>query len=259
MRDGGGGAPLWDGSELRFEYLTSPEVADALERGFDSVVFSCGAVEQHGPAIAMSMDAVHGSGLALAVARRLGNTLVAPTVPIGCSEHHMAFAGTLTLRKETFVGILEDYVSSLVRHGFKRIVILPTHGGNFAPLAEAHPGLQALAGEGVTVQVYTDLLEVMEVWTGVAEESDGTGWRVGGHADVAEGSIMMALRPERVRPHRVEPGRVGPLDNEVTAALFREGMAAVSPNGILGDPTGMNAALGRRLVEALAEAVVRTL
>lgn len=170
----------------------------------------------------------------------------------------MAFPGTLTLRRETFVAILEDYVASLVRHGFQRIVVIPTHGGNYGPVAEALPRLNELAGEA-RVEGFTDLMMVMEVWTAVAEEVCGMGERVGGHADIAEGAIMMASHGDRVRPERVEPGLVGPLSAAITERLFNEGMAAVSPNGILGDPTGMNAELGRRLVDALADRIVEEL
>ncbi|HSM05511.1 MAG TPA: creatininase family protein [Longimicrobiales bacterium] len=244
---------LWDRTEIRLEHLTSPEVGEALEAGYTTVVFACGAVEQHGPAIALSMDAEHGTALAHAVARRLGNALVGPTLRIGCSEHHMGFAGTLTLREETFRAVVTDVVESLSRHGVRRIVILPTHGGNFAPLAALVPELDAYPG--THVEAFTDLFRVMEVWQREAAV-DGLAERVGGHADVAEASIMMAFHPDRVRPDRAEPGRVGPLDPEVSRRLFEEGMKAVSPNGVLGDARGMNPGLGRRLVEALADAVV---
>ena len=250
----GGGHTLWDGTELHMERLTSPEIGEALERGWATAVFACGAVEQHGPHIALSMDASHGTALAEAVARRLGRALVAPTIRVGCSEHHMGFAGSLTLRKSTFHALVEDYVRSLAHHGFRRILVLPTHGGNFAPLDEALPGLREAAGEQCRVEAATDLFGLMEVWTGVAAEF-GLEAGVGGHADVAEGSIMMALHPERVRPERTEPGLTGALSEETTARLFAHGMRAVSPNGILGDPTGMNATLGRRLVDALADAL----
>ena len=247
---------LWDAEELRMERLTSPEVGEALSRGFTTAVFACGAVEQHGPALAMSMDASHGSSLALAVARLLGDALVAPTVRVGCSEHHMAFPGTLTLRLETFRAVVTDYVTSLDHHGFTRVVILPTHGGNFKPLADLVPELNG-AGS-IQVEAFTDLFETMAVWRTEAE-AYGVAERVGGHADVAEASILMSLHPERVRPDRAEPGRMGPLEPDMSARLFAEGMKAVSPNGVLGDPTGMDPELGRRLVEALAERVVEGL
>jgi creatinine amidohydrolase len=245
--------------DVHLDRLTSPEVGAALREGWDTVVVACGATEQHGPHLSLSMDASHGTALATAVARRLGRSLVAPTIRVGCSEHHMAFPGTLTLRPATLLAVLEDYVDSLARHGFRRIVVVPTHGGNFGPLAEGLPRLREVAGGRARVEAFVDLQAVMEVWTAVAEAEGGLGAGVGGHADVAEGSILLALHPEAVRPDRVEPGRVGPLDAEVTARLFAEGMAAISPNGVLGDPTGMNAELGRRLVDALADRVVEAL
>jgi creatinine amidohydrolase len=244
---------LWDGKELRFDRLTSPEIGDALSRGFRSVVFACGATEQHGPHIALSMDAVHGTGLALAVARKLGRTLVAPTIPVGCSEHHMSFPGTLSLRKTTFQATVADYVYSLARHGFERILIIPTHGGNYGPIQELLPRLRDVAGRHVEVRGAVDLNALVEIWTRVAEAEFGLGEGVGGHADVAEGSIMMALHPDRVRPDRVVAGRVGALSEELKEQLFADGMAAVSKNGILGDPHGMNPALGRLLLDAVAE------
>ncbi len=128
--------------EIQLEKLRSPEIRERIEAGWKTALFACGAVEQHGPHLPLFMDAEHGSRLAVEVARRLGQALVAPTIRVGCSEHHMAFSGTITLRQETFEAIVTDYVTSLTRHGFERILILPTHGGNFAPLLEyggAHP------------------------------------------------------------------------------------------------------------------------
>ena len=246
-------------TEIHFDRMTSPEVGAAVESGWTTVVFAVGATEQHGPHLGLSMDASHGTALALAVARRLEESLVAPTIRVGCSEHHMAFAGTLTLRPETLLALMEDYVDSLARHGFRRIVVIPTHGGNFGPLADGLARLREVAGDRARVDAFVDLQAVMDVWTAVAEAEAGLGRGVGGHADVAEGSILLSLHPEAVRPDRVEPGRVGPLDAEVTRRLFAEGMKAVAPNGILGDPTGMHAGLGASLIDALADHIVEGL
>ena len=70
------------------EELTSPEIG-ALA-GTHRVVFACGATEQHGPHLPLAVDALIGDALAERVARKLGDTLVAPTLRIGCSAHHMA-------------------------------------------------------------------------------------------------------------------------------------------------------------------------
>lgn len=126
-------------SNLLMDGMTSPDVRAAIDAGSTTVVVACGAVEQHGPHLPLLMDAGHGAELAVQVARRLGNALVAPTIRVGCSDHHMAFAGTISLRRRTFQALCMDYATSLARHGFTEICFVPTHGGNFAPLAEILP------------------------------------------------------------------------------------------------------------------------
>ncbi|MGZ8700865.1 MAG: creatininase family protein [Gaiellaceae bacterium] len=78
----------------------------------------------------LATDTYLGTAIAERAARIAGNTLVAPTLRPGLSEHHMEFPGSLTLRFETFMAVIEDYCVSLASHGFTRIVIFPSHGGN---------------------------------------------------------------------------------------------------------------------------------
>lgn len=76
--------------------MTSPEVKEAIENGYTTVVFAVRSNEQHGPCLAISTDAVIGDFIALKVTQKLGNALKAPTINVGCSEHHMKFPGTIT-------------------------------------------------------------------------------------------------------------------------------------------------------------------
>ena len=149
---------------LLLEELTSPEVTKALQDGYTTVVVAVGAVEQHGPHLPLLVDAARGDRLAFEIARRLENALVAPTIRVGCSEHHMAFKGTLSLRQETLEALCVDYTVSLSRHGFKRICFVPSHGGNFAPLAQMLESLRAAAEENCEVDAYTDLVGFVEFW-----------------------------------------------------------------------------------------------
>ena len=240
---------------IELERMTWPDVRAALDTGRTTVVFACGAVEQHGPHLPLFTDAEHGGVLARAVARGLGNALVAPTMRVGCSEHHMAFPGTISLEESTFAAVCRDYVRSLARHGFRRICVIPSHGGNFAPLAHALPMLREAAGDHARVIPYTDLQSVIAVWVRVAE-SVGLAQRVGGHADIAESSVMLALHPELVRTERAVAGYVGPLTPELLERLFTQGMRAVSANGVLGDARGLSAELGRRCIDELVAVLV---
>ena len=135
-------------STLEMERMRSPEVAEALAAGYRTAVFACGAVEQHGAHLPMFVDAEHGTRLAVEVAKRIGKALVAPTIRVGCSDHHMAFPGSLSIRRETLEALCTDYCRSLVHHGFDRVCIVPSHGGNFLPLSDMLPRLRESAGTG---------------------------------------------------------------------------------------------------------------
>lgn len=255
------GARMPADRELRLERMTSPEVARALGEGYTTAIVACGAVEQHGPHLPLFTDAEHGDRLAIEIARRAGRALVAPTVRVGCSEHHMAFAGTLSLARETFLSICRDYCASLARHGFRRIHFVPTHGGNFEPLRQGLTRLRSAAGDACRVTAFTDLMEVIGLWRAVAERNAGRGERVGGHADLAETSIMLALHPALVREDEAARGYVpAPTEHEALVERFiREGFDSVTPNGILGDARGATAELGEAMIAALADVVARGL
>jgi creatinine amidohydrolase len=246
---------MGNNATLELERMTWPQVRAALDAGRTTVVFACGAVEQHGPHLPLFTDAEHGSELARRVASGLGAALVAPTVRVGCSEHHMAFPGTISIEESTFAAVLRDYVRSLARHGFRRICVIPSHGGNFAPLEHALPMLREASAERTHVVAFTDLQAVIGVWVRLAATL-GLAERVGGHADIAESSVMLALHPELVRTEMAEAGHIGPLTPELIQRLFTEGMRAISPNGILGDARGLSAELGQRCIEELVAVLV---
>ncbi len=116
---------------MKWETKTSAEIA-ALDRTIP-VVLSIAAIEQHGPHLALETDAVIGAHyLERRDARRGAKVLILPQVKVGCSEHHMEFAGTLSVSHEAFMAYVADIVTSVVRHGFRNIVVLNSHGGNQA-------------------------------------------------------------------------------------------------------------------------------
>lgn len=243
---------------LLLEEMTSPEVGAAIADGWTTVVVAAGAVEQHGPHLPLLVDAVRGDRLAVEVARRLGRALAAPTIRVGCSEHHMAFPGTISLRRTTLEAVCMDYCVSLARHGFRRICFVPSHGGNFGPLADMLDDLERAVAPGCRIQAYLDLMDFAAVWEEAVEEVAGLGERVGGHADIAESSEMLVLRPDLVRADLAEEGCMEPLA-EIVERMFRDGLKSVAPNGILGSALGMSEAIGRRCIERTADRVADAL
>jgi creatinine amidohydrolase len=229
--------------------MTSPEVRASLAAGHRSVIIPFAAFEQHGPHLPLDTDAILGDGVAPLVAERL-DALCAPTVRVGCSSHHLSFAGTASLRPETLTMLVLDLVDSFASHGFTEIVLLPVHGGNEGPLSKAAPLAQR---SGVTT-VVPSLRRAVE--TMIAEAaSDEVSPNSDAHAGRLETSLMMALAPDLVRTALIEPGYTGPLDDAVARRFFAEGAAAVSANGVLGDPRGSTAAAGRTYLAAFVRAL----
>jgi creatinine amidohydrolase len=170
----------------------------------------------------------------------------------------MGFPGTLSVRPETLEFVCRDYVTSLAAHGFDAILLFPSHGGNFAPLKEMLPRLREAAGARVQVEAYTDLSGFLEIWRGAITQAGGDASGVGGHAGLAETSEMLRIRPDLVRMDRAIAGVPGPPSQSVLERVFREGFRAVTPVGVLGDPRGSSAELGKACLDAVAREVSRT-
>lgn len=231
------------------EELTTERVRQALETGHDTAIVMLGAQEQHGPHLPLSTDALWGRVIGGRIAEELGDALVAPTVSVGVSTEHMSFAGSMSVRVETFSGLLSDYVASLSRHGFRWIVLLPSHGGNVEPLRQVLPELLEHAG-AAKILAFTDLYALIAVGSGTARELGVSSDAAGAHAGEWETSMVLALRPELVVADRMEPGYLGDLA-PVFDDIMSGGMESVTPNGILGDPRPATASHGQAYLDAI--------
>lgn len=243
---------------IRMEEMTWPDVRAAIEQGFTTVVVGVGSTEQHGPHLPTMTDTRIGDELAHRVALRLGRALQSRTIPFGVSEHHLAFGATVSLRRETLKAVLRDTVDSLVRCGFTRVVLLPSHGGNFATVQEvideattAHPG--------VVVNGYADLLGFSALSEQTSARFGIAAGESGAHAGENETSMMLALEPELVQRDRFAAGYVGPLGEEQVRIIFERGMTALTANGVLGDPATASADKGQAYLELFAEFLVARL
>jgi creatinine amidohydrolase len=237
---------------LDLDKLTWPEVKAAVDGGRDTVVMALGATEQHGLHMPLATDALLGDHMAQVLAERI-DAFVAPTLRVGCSEHHVGFAGTMSISEATMHAVVADLVRSLLSGGFRRIVLLPSHGGNFAPLAAALELLDA--EERAHVIALTDLSMLFQI-AQLGEHEYGVPLADGGlHAGEWETSLLLALHPELVKMERAEAGFTGDLQ-EAVASMFSGGVASISANGAIGDPTKASREHGERYWSAVEEIVV---
>ena len=167
------------------------------------VVLPVGATEQHGPHRPLGTDVLiveHITREAAREARPALDVLVAPTLHVGSSHHHLPFGGTISLSTERYYGALSDMVESLIESGFRRIFILNGHGGNHEIIQLVARDLALKHPVNLGAASYWDLAR-----EAVAEREPELHGRFPGHAGVFETSVIIALRPELVaepRPHR---------------------------------------------------------
>lgn len=227
---------------IQLDTLTWPEVRSELRSGRTTVVIAFGATEQHSNHMPLATDALLGDHFARELGERL-DAFVAPTVRVGCSSHHLAFAGTLSIAEETFCAIVADLVSSLVGGGFERIVLVPTHGGNFAPLAEAVEKLPPEHRDHVVaitdLGVFIRIAQVGDAEFGVPLSEGGL------HAGEWETSMLLAIHPDLVNMDLAEAGYVGDPEQAI-GSLFSQGVESISANGAIGDPQRASAEHGLR-------------
>lgn len=196
-----------------------------------------GSCEQHGPHLPLDTD----TRIACAVAHRVSegrqDRSVAPTVAFGSSGEHQDFAGTLSIGTPALIEVLVELGrSALPADGagaLRGVLFVNGHGGNVAALTTA---CARLAAEGRRVHAWWPHATVL-------------GGEADAHAGRTETSLMLAIDPSSVRAER-PVGATRPID-ELIEVLRDGGVAAVSPNGVLGDATGASAAEGERLLDAL--------
>src|SRR6201994_2659724 len=114
--------------KLRADQLREQARRDAI------VILPVASLEQHGPHLPVEVDSRRGETVAARTATKMlakdQAVLVLPVLWTGLSEHHMSFGGTVTLDNATFATLVEGVVRSVLRHGFRRVVLLNAHGGN---------------------------------------------------------------------------------------------------------------------------------
>lgn len=189
-----------------------------------------GSTEQHGPHLPLDTDTTIAAELCRRLATRLDRVIVGPAVPYGSAGEHAGFPGTLSIGMPALELLLVELVRSA--DDFAGVVLVNAHGGN-NDAVRAAVGL--LRGEGRQVLAWSP--------TGPADDS---------HAGHTETSAMLALRPGDVHLAAATPGNTEPLP-AIIDRLRRHGVRAVSPSGVLGNPTTATASHGEHLLSTWAD------
>jgi creatinine amidohydrolase len=207
---------------VRLADLTWPEVQDS---GRGVLVLPVGSIEQHGPHLPLSTDALVAEGVSAALAAERPGAGLAPPIVYGASGEHADFPGTMSIGEQA----LHDVVVELVRHvsrDWETVLVINAHGGNARALARAR---ELCTHEGRHLAVHHVGLPGMDA-----------------HAGRSETALMLHLEPSLVRTAHIGAGATQPV-RELLPRLRAEGVRAVSPTGVLGDPRGASAQEGAQL------------
>jgi mycofactocin system creatininase family protein len=222
--------------------MTSPEVDQAIAAGITTVILPLGATEQHGPHLPLGTDTFRAAALADGLGAASTGTLVAPLLPVGCSDEHTGFAGLLGLDHETLARVIVDCGNRMAAWGVRRLVLLSAHGGNGRALKLARARLQEEASE-LEVWVLESSATLTEALLRIAAADGISAEALGLHAGERETSEMLHLRAELVHMDRAVAGYAGSMA-EVMPRLRQRGVREVTPTGTLGDPRAASARRG---------------
>ena len=239
-----------------WDQLTSTQIA-SLDKNIP-VVLPMAATEQHGPHLPLGTDRMIGEHLAKSLEEQMTDqVLILPPVSVGCSDHHMDFEGTLSLGHDTFTAQVTDLVACVLQHGFSKVIMLNSHGGN--------QGVGQVLLERLGF-AYPEAHFVLATWWKVASKAlkdvTETGPGGVGHAGEFETSLMMIIAPKMVNMEAIDNGgNIGTFDwaegdmlRGSNAAYYRT-MEEMTPNGVFGDPTKATEEKGKRITTCVVEAL----
>jgi creatinine amidohydrolase len=180
------------------------EVKEALKQT-DIVLVPVGSVENHGPHCPLDSDNIKNLEFVRRTSKKLEENgiknVFGPNIPFGYAPNHMHFSGTISLSVSTFHNLIKEVCLSLVKHGFKRLVLFVGHGGN-------HPGMRLAARElrdetearffvinyhPLYGPLYTDISKAERPWFAADAE-----WHQGDFGT----SMLLATRPDLVYMER---------------------------------------------------------
>ncbi len=243
--------------KILYSEHTWPEIKEAL-KAEKVIVLPVGSTEDHGPHLPLETDALITTEICRRAVEKVPDyALLMPTIYYGFNEHHMDFPGNTSIEPYHFIDFVFDVCRSVVRHGFKKIIIVNGHGSN-APFLN-------IVARRVTNE--TDAICVAVNWWTMAIDVIRSILSHASHAGEMETSVMLYLKPEivdmskAVRDMDIYMGQgrskfiwrdfVNP-----SPVAFMEWWSRFSKTGIVGDPTKATREKGEKIVKAAVENLV---
>lgn len=227
----------------------------AIDPARTVAVLPLGATEQHGPHLPLSVDTVLVEGV---INEAMGHltpndpVLFLPTLSVGLSVEHTAFAGTLSLSPQTTLALWLDLAASVARAGVKKLLLFNAHGGHVGLMDVAACEMRGQHGLTVFGSSWYQLPLGMAMQAFSAHEQ-----RFGVHAGDVETSMMLALDPQRVSMSSAQNFESTATQRASHYNLLGDGRSVklgwhiqdYNAHGAAGDASDATAQKGRALVQ----------
>jgi creatinine amidohydrolase len=235
------------GQPVEIELMTYPEIYSAIhEQGKTTVIIYNGGTEQRGPHAVLGGHTIMARATAAAIARKLGNALVAPVLPFSPAGSHLnaKWPGTADIPANVFVAVNQSIADSMVVNGFRNIVLMGDHGGGQKELEELAARMEAKYGsKGTHVYYcgsnYFKVRKDFDAWLTANHLPVST------HAGIPDTSELMYLGGEQyIRREKIVAG-----DPVLSPGQKRDPKTHLVNNGVIGDPRPSTPELGKRVFD----------
>ncbi|MFA6679759.1 MAG: creatininase family protein [Candidatus Methanomethylophilaceae archaeon] len=228
---------------MRIDEMTTKEFREAMSLD-PVIIIPLGATEAHGIHLPLGTDTYQPEYIAMEVAKKMNNILVAPTMPYGQHSSTKNMAGTISLTFDTLRAFIKDVLSSLIANGAKKIMIISGHAGTSHMCAITEGCREIVAEKNVQVMFFSDFF--------IAEEYEKCGsLKNDGHAGMLETSRMMNIKPDLVNDLRP----IGKY-KEHGYLVLKDGSQCF-PNGMAGDTTNSSAEFGNEINKFIIDSIIR--
>ncbi len=223
------------------------------------VILSIAAIEQHGPALPLETDSAIGKHFLRELEKVYNkHILLLPQIKVCCSQHHMDFAGTLTVSHETMLQYAYELLESASHHGFQNFIIFNSHGGNLGigqvlleRFGNMHPKSHV---------VFTSWWKLISQELEELQESAAGGV---GHACEFEHSLMLEIAPQHIDSSvDLKDEALSPSFSWAKADLLMPAKATLyqtfknmTRNGIYGKPALASAEKGKTITRLVVKAL----
>ena len=227
------------------KFLSRDEIKKNIDRQ-GIAILPLGSTEQHGHHLPLGTDSILAESFAKEIAKKV-DAIIFPTIEFGYSWVWNHLPGTITLSQSTLNHVLKETLVSLVKMGYKKIVIVNGHDSNKMAIKYAIRELVDEVDAKILNIFYPSLSEAYSKYL----ESDT--WYGMFHADEFETSLMLHFHPELVdmsKACKEYPHRPSLYGYDESSLNF------ISKSGVYGDATVATAEKGKLLCDYLARATI---